>query len=216
MPLPAWVLRCGDNDPDIFFTDRPRGGSSGQRNREYISVWADEAAALCGRTPIQCYEDFMASFRESFSQVRTEPQEESSRHRAHAEQSLFPCRTWDPWWKKWWWVPGHAENCASRVMSRPTAGDFPALASSRWVHPLSYSPRPRLTVSYVHKISLHRICVQQCYDRRALASLAEAAGEAGHPDWGYGGPHDTGDYNSNPEETGFYNHEGSWDSPYGR
>lgn len=76
VPLPAWVLRCGDNDPDIFFTDRPRGGSSGQRNREYLSIWADEAAALCGRSPIQCYEDFMASFRESFSQVRMEPRKE--------------------------------------------------------------------------------------------------------------------------------------------
>ncbi len=39
----------------------------------------------------------------------------------------------------------------------------------------------------------------QCYDRRALASLAQAARDAGHPDWGYGGPHDAGSYNSLPE-----------------
>ena len=39
----------------------------------------------------------------------------------------------------------------------------------------------------------------QCYDRRALASLAAAAQEAGHPEWGYSGPHDSGDYNSTPE-----------------
>jgi beta-amylase len=49
-----------------------------------------------------------------------------------------------------------------------------------------------------------------------LASLADAARKAGHDEWGHGGPHDCGDYNSQPEETGFYNHEGSWDSPYGR
>lgn len=55
----------------------------------------------------------------------------------------------------------------------------------------------------------------QCYDRRALASLAAAAREAGHPEWGYGGPHDAGTYNSLPEETGFFRRGGSWDTPYG-
>lgn len=39
----------------------------------------------------------------------------------------------------------------------------------------------------------------QCYDRRALASLAESALKAGHPEWGYTGPHDSGEYNSYPE-----------------
>ena len=42
----------------------------------------------------------------------------------------------------------------------------------------------------------------QCYDRRALASLAAAAQEAGHPEWGYTGPHDAGNYNSTPEVRG--------------
>ena len=41
----------------------------------------------------------------------------------------------------------------------------------------------------------------QCYDRRALASLAQAAQEKGHPEWGYTGPHDAGTYTSNPEVT---------------
>lgn len=39
----------------------------------------------------------------------------------------------------------------------------------------------------------------QCYDRRALASLAAAAEQAGHAEWGYGGPHDAGNYLSQPE-----------------
>ena len=39
----------------------------------------------------------------------------------------------------------------------------------------------------------------QCYDRRALASLAQAAQEKGHPEWGYTGPHDAGMYTSTPE-----------------
>lgn len=57
----------------------------------------------------------------------------------------------------------------------------------------------------------------QCYDRRALASLAAAACAAGRADWGYTGPHDSGGYNSAPEDTGFFaGLGGSWDSEYGR
>jgi hypothetical protein len=55
----------------------------------------------------------------------------------------------------------------------------------------------------------------QCYDRRALASLAAAARERGHPEWGYSGPHDSGEYNSSPHDTGFFAPDGSWDSAYG-
>jgi beta-amylase len=47
-------IQAGQNDPDIFFTDRPRHGSGlGQRNKEYISFWADEEPVLLGRTPMQ-------------------------------------------------------------------------------------------------------------------------------------------------------------------
>jgi hypothetical protein len=52
----------------------------------------------------------------------------------------------------------------------------------------------------------------QCYDRRALASLAQAAAEVGHPEWGYAGPHDSGTYNSRPYETGFFAPGGSYES----
>ena len=59
--------QIGEQDPDIFFTDRPREDRSSQRNREYLSFWADEApSALCGRSPLECYTDFMRSFRSAF------------------------------------------------------------------------------------------------------------------------------------------------------
>jgi hypothetical protein len=45
--------QAGQQDPDIFFTDRPRSSGLGQRNKEYISFWADEEPVLAGRTPIQ-------------------------------------------------------------------------------------------------------------------------------------------------------------------
>lgn len=56
----------------------------------------------------------------------------------------------------------------------------------------------------------------QCYDRRALRSLAAAAEAIGHPEWGHGGPDDCGHYNSTPEETAFFRSwGGSWESEYG-
>eukprot|EP00232_Nephroselmis_pyriformis_P019671 CAMPEP_0182886340 /NCGR_PEP_ID=MMETSP0034_2-20130328/20160_1 /TAXON_ID=156128 /ORGANISM="Nephroselmis pyriformis, Strain CCMP717" /LENGTH=380 /DNA_ID=CAMNT_0025019659 /DNA_START=1 /DNA_END=1139 /DNA_ORIENTATION=- len=64
IPLPKWVLAAGEENPDMFFTDRARGGeATGQRNRECISLWADHEPVLEGRTPLECYRDFMASFR---------------------------------------------------------------------------------------------------------------------------------------------------------
>jgi hypothetical protein len=87
-------LQAGLSDPDIFFTDRPRESGLGQRNKEYLSIWADDcpvlpagppagsnpsfggrpAAAAAGssdgggmRTPLQCYVDLMVAFREEFA-----------------------------------------------------------------------------------------------------------------------------------------------------
>ena len=59
--------QAGEQDPDLFFTDRPRDGRLGGRNREYVSLWADEAPrALGGRSPLECYGDFMVAFRDAF------------------------------------------------------------------------------------------------------------------------------------------------------
>lgn len=48
-----------DKDQDLAYTDR-----CGRRNYEYISLGADALPALKGRTPIQCYADFMRAFRD--------------------------------------------------------------------------------------------------------------------------------------------------------
>ncbi|KAG2493073.1 hypothetical protein HYH03_008736 [Edaphochlamys debaryana] len=163
VPLPEWVLQCGEADPDLFFADRPRNGGLGNRNREYISIWADDAAGvLRGRSPMQCYEDFMVSFRDNFSQELGSVVDE-------VVVGAGPCGELR--------LPSYVEANGWRF---PGAGEF------------------------------------QCYDRRALASLAQAAREAGHPEWGYTGPHDAGEYNSTPEHTGFFAHNGSWNTPYGR
>ena len=60
------LLQCGEQDPNLFCTDRPRSGQPGTRNNEYISPFADQANVLQGRTPLECYADFMHAFREAF------------------------------------------------------------------------------------------------------------------------------------------------------
>ncbi|KAG6475031.1 beta-amylase 1, chloroplastic-like [Zingiber officinale] len=62
IPLPEWVLEEMDKDPDLAYTDQ-----SGRRNYEYVSLGCDTLPVLKGRTPIQCYADFMRAFRDHFA-----------------------------------------------------------------------------------------------------------------------------------------------------
>ncbi|OIV94099.1 hypothetical protein TanjilG_05479 [Lupinus angustifolius] len=55
----------------------------------------------------------------------------------------------------------------------------------------------------------------QCYDKYMIASLASAAEAVGKKEWGRSGPHDSGQYNQFPEDTGFFKREGTWNSEYG-
>ncbi|KAJ9549865.1 hypothetical protein OSB04_022408 [Centaurea solstitialis] len=56
----------------------------------------------------------------------------------------------------------------------------------------------------------------QCYDKYMKASLEAVADENGTTEWGKSGPHDSGQYNQFPEDTGFFRREGTWDTDYGR
>lgn len=56
----------------------------------------------------------------------------------------------------------------------------------------------------------------QCYDKYMLANLEACAGSLGESDWGKGGPHNAGDYKQFPDETGFFQREGAWSTPYGQ
>eukprot|EP00899_Mesostigma_viride_P006961 jgi/Mesvir1/16266/Mv08512-RA.1 len=58
IPLPAWVLKIGEEDRDIFFTNRTK-----RRNMEYLSLGVDDIPVLAGRTVLEVYHDFMSSFR---------------------------------------------------------------------------------------------------------------------------------------------------------
>ncbi|KAJ6819109.1 beta-amylase 3, chloroplastic [Iris pallida] len=56
----------------------------------------------------------------------------------------------------------------------------------------------------------------QCYDKYMKASLKASAVAIGQKDWGKDGPHDAGNYNQFPEDTGFFRREGTWQSEYGK
>jgi len=55
----------------------------------------------------------------------------------------------------------------------------------------------------------------QCYDKYMRASLEASAEAIGKKDWGKSGPHDSGQYNQFPEDTGFFKREGTWNTEYG-
>ena len=81
IPLPWWVLKVGEANPDIFYTDAQL-----RRNREYISLGCDNEplfALPCTpgmefdaagndirvyRTPIETYGEFMDSFADTFKE----------------------------------------------------------------------------------------------------------------------------------------------------
>lgn len=58
------MLEEVQKNPDLIYTDK-----NGKRNPEYLSLGADNVPALKGRTPIQCYADFMRSFRDNFQDL---------------------------------------------------------------------------------------------------------------------------------------------------
>ncbi|OIW03585.1 hypothetical protein TanjilG_00555 [Lupinus angustifolius] len=64
IPLPRWVGEEIDNDPDLAYTDQ-----WGRRNYEYVSLGCDTLPVLKGRTPVQCYADFMNAFRDNFKHL---------------------------------------------------------------------------------------------------------------------------------------------------
>jgi len=163
IPLPSWVLEFALQDPDMLFTDQ-----HGYRNPECLSLFADSAPSLGGRTPLQCYRDFAASFAAEFA-------DELGVVITEVFVGCGPCGELR--------YPAYPENkrCPAASQWRfPGIGEF------------------------------------QCYDRRALESLAAAAAAAGRTEWGGSGPHNAGGYNDLPQETGFFDASGSWDSSYGQ
>lgn len=48
IPLPNWILKIGESNPDIFYTNR-----SGHRNKEYLTLGVDNLPLFHGRTAVE-------------------------------------------------------------------------------------------------------------------------------------------------------------------
>ncbi|KAM7488399.1 hypothetical protein LguiB_025883 [Lonicera macranthoides] len=64
IPLPKWVVEEMDKDPDLAYTDQ-----WGRRNYEYLSLGCDSLPVLKGRTPVQCYSDYIRAFKDKFQHL---------------------------------------------------------------------------------------------------------------------------------------------------
>ncbi|KAL1808601.1 hypothetical protein ACET3Z_025591 [Daucus carota] len=64
IPLPKWVVEEMEKDPDLAYTDQ-----WGRRNYEYLSLGCDTLPVLKGRSPVQCYSDYMRAFKEKFNHL---------------------------------------------------------------------------------------------------------------------------------------------------
>lgn len=62
IPLPEWVSKIGEANPNIFFTDR-----SGHHYKDCLSLAVDDLPVLNGKTPIEVYQEFCQNFKSSFS-----------------------------------------------------------------------------------------------------------------------------------------------------
>eukprot|EP01018_Ginkgo_biloba_P017246 Gb_27777 [translate_table: standard] len=62
IPLPSWVLKVGDSDPNIFYTDR-----AGNRYRDCLSLAVDSLPLFEGRSPLQMFSEVFRSFRKTFA-----------------------------------------------------------------------------------------------------------------------------------------------------
>lgn len=158
IPLPPWVLEEVQKNPDLAYTDK-----AGRRNSEYVSLGADCIPALKGRTPVQCYADFMRSFRDNFEDLLGDVIIEIQCGMGPAGELRYPSY---PESEGRWRFPG--------------IGEF------------------------------------QAYDKYMMASLRANAQAVEKPAWGTSGPHDAGNYNQWPEETGFFNKDGTWSTEYGQ
>lgn len=55
------LCQIGEHNKDIYYRDQ-----NGFSNDAYLTLGVDQIPLFCGRTALQCYEDFMFSFVNKF------------------------------------------------------------------------------------------------------------------------------------------------------
>ncbi|KAK6781128.1 hypothetical protein RDI58_023312 [Solanum bulbocastanum] len=127
IPLPRWVVEEMEKDPDLAYTDQ-----WGRRNFEYVSLGCDTLPVLKGRTPVQCYSDFMRGFRDRFENLLGDTIVEIQVGMGPAGELRYPSY---PEKDGIWKFPGiGAFQCYDKYMIRSLQGAAEAFGKPEWGH----------------------------------------------------------------------------------
>ncbi|KAK9152394.1 hypothetical protein Syun_010703 [Stephania yunnanensis] len=64
LTLPSWIVEVALSKYSLIYVDR-----NGLSNGDYLTLGVDQMPLFCGRTALQCYEDFMFSFVNKFDSI---------------------------------------------------------------------------------------------------------------------------------------------------
>ncbi|KAL4190971.1 hypothetical protein AMTRI_Chr07g27280 [Amborella trichopoda] len=127
IPLPKWVLEETEKDPDLAYTDQWR-----RRNYECVSLGCDELPVLKGRSPAQCYSDFMRAFGDNFKDLLGETIVEIQVGMGPAGELRYPSY---PELNGTWKFPGiGAFQCYDKYMLSSLKAAAEEAGKSEWGH----------------------------------------------------------------------------------
>ncbi|EPS61951.1 beta-amylase [Genlisea aurea] len=127
IPLPKWAVEEIDKDPDLAYTDQ-----WGRRNYEYVSLGCDTLPVLKGRTPVQCYSDFMRAFRDAFSHLLGDTIVEIQVGMGPAGELRYPSY---PEQNGTWKFPGiGAFQCFDKYMRHSLRAAAESIGKPEWGH----------------------------------------------------------------------------------
>ncbi|XP_077237591.1 beta-amylase 4 isoform X2 [Tasmannia lanceolata] len=107
--LPLWIIEIGYLNRDIYYRDK-----NGFSNDDYLTLGVDQVPLFCGRTALQCYEDFMFSFMTKFESLIGSTIEEVSIGLGPSGELRYPAH---PFNDGRWRFPGIGEfQCYDKYM----------------------------------------------------------------------------------------------------
>lgn len=107
--LPLWIQKIGSVDRDIYYQDQ-----NGFSSEDCLTLGVDELPLFCGRTALQCYEDFIFNFLGKFDSLIGHVIEEISVGLGPAGELRYPAH---PYADGRWRFPGIGEfQCFDKYM----------------------------------------------------------------------------------------------------
>jgi beta-amylase len=145
IPLPKWVVEEIHCNPDLAYTDKQNRRNHVILNDEYISLGCDDLAVLNNRTPVQCYADYMKSFKEKFNHLMGETIVEIQVGMGPAGELRYPSYPLSKWK-----FPGIGEfQCYDKYMLAKLKATAKAIGKEEWGYPPTnagdYNNRPKET-----------------------------------------------------------------------